>query len=203
VSQRDTVNATAEAEMALWLCQPQLLGVPQTAFEVIDSRHLLWPSYQDTIEVFLVRYEYNFGDRTYSNVGVSGPATFSLSADVANLPLEDIYAVYAGWHVEHDEIFTVASEQFNDAQLRVMDQFQRNLERQGYQQLRPAMLGFFLEEQAGVFTARRDETECVVVTDGLETIDQPIAGRLRPLMPEDLFNLYMGRKMLRTFNSNS
>jgi hypothetical protein len=122
---------------------------------------------------------------------------------VANLPLDDIYAIYAGWHAEHDQIFSVASEQFNEAQLRLMEQFQRHLERLGYQNIRPAQLGFFLDEQAGVFIARRDATECVVATDGLETIDQPISGRLRPLTPEDLFNLFKGRKMLRTFNSNS
>ena len=195
-------TATAEAEMALWLSQPQQMGVPPTAIEVIDSRRLLWPSFQDPVDVFLVRYEYNFGDRTYSNVGISGPATFSMSADVANLALDDIYAIYAGWHADHPDIFSVVADQFNEAQVRVMDQFQRYLERQGYQQLKPALLGFFLDEQAGVFTAIRDAIQCVVVTDGLETIDQPTSGRLRPLMPEDLFNLYMGRKMLRTFNSN-
>jgi hypothetical protein len=57
-------------------------------------------------------------------------------------------------------------------------------------------------EQAGVFTAVREGTGCVVVTDGLETIEQPIAGRLRPLTPSDLLNLYKGRKLLRTFNSS-
>ena len=196
-------EATAEAEMALWMCQPQQMGVPPTAVEVIDTRRLLWPSFQDPVDVFLVRYEYNFGDRVYSNVGITGPTTFSMSADVANLPLDDIYAIYAGWHAEHPEIFSVASDQFNEAQLRVMEQFQRHLERLGYQETKPALLGFFLEEQAGVFLAHRDATECVVITDGLETIDQPISGRLRPLTPEDLFNLYKGRKMLRTFNSNA
>jgi hypothetical protein len=142
------------------------------------------------------------GDRTYSNVGISGPTTFSMSADVANLSLDDIYAIYAGWHADHPDIFSVASDQFNESQLRLMDQFQRYLERLGYQQLKPALLGFFLDEQAGVFTASRDATQCVVVTDGLETIDQPTSGRLRPLTPEDVFHLYKGRKMLRTFNSS-
>ncbi|EMI16815.1 hypothetical protein RMSM_06268 [Rhodopirellula maiorica SM1] len=60
-----------------------------------------------------------------------------------------------------------------------------------------------MDEQAGVFTAVRDSTECVVVTDGLETIDQAVAGRTRPLTPGDVFNLYKGRKMLRTFNPSS
>lgn len=196
-------TATAEAEMALWLSQPQQMGVPPTGVEVVDSRRLLWPSFNDPIDVCLVRFEYDFGDRTFSNVGITGPVTFAMSADVANLSMDDIYAIYAGWHAEHPEIFSVAADQSNDAQSRVMGTFQRHLARLGYQSIEPALLGFFLDEQAGAFTAVRDATECVVITDGLETIDQPVSGRLRPLSPEDLFNLYKGRKMLRTFNSSS
>jgi hypothetical protein len=197
-----TDKATSEAEMALWLSQPQQMGVPPTAVEVIDTRRLLWPSFHDPVDISLVRFEYNFGDRSYSNIGITGPVTFSMSADLANLPLDDIYAIYAGWHAEHEDIFSIPADQFNEAQLRLIEQLGRHLERLEYEAIKPALLGFFLDEQAGVFLARRDGTDCLVVTDGLETIDQPIEGRLRPLTPEDLFNLYKGRKMLRTFNPN-
>jgi hypothetical protein len=195
-----TENATAEAELALWLCQPQQMGVPPTAIEVIDSRRMLWPSFNDPIDIRLVRFEYNFGTRQYSNVGITGPVTFALSADVADLPLDDIYSIYAGWHAEHPEIFTVAADQFNDAQQRAIEPLKKHLEHLGYESLQPVLLGFFLDERAGVFSAVRDGTDCVVVTDGLETVDHPVAGRLRPLSAGDLFNLYKGRKMLRTFN---
>ncbi|MFK8113247.1 MAG: HEAT repeat domain-containing protein [Rubripirellula sp.] len=198
-----TDGATAEAEMALWLSQPQQMGVPPTDIEMIETRRLLWPSFTDPVGVFLVRFEYNFGDRTYSNVGITGPVTFAMSTDVANLPMEDIFAIYAGWHADHPEIFAVAADQFNDAQTRIMGTYQKHLGQVGYESVKPALLGFFLDEQAGIFTAVRDATQCVVVTDGLETIDHPTAGRLRPLSPGDLFNLYKGRKMLRTFNPNS
>ena len=30
--------------------------------------------------------------------------TFALSNDVANFPMDDIYAIYAGWHAEHPDI---------------------------------------------------------------------------------------------------
>jgi hypothetical protein len=193
-------NATAEAELALWLCQPQQMGVPPTGIEVVDSRRMLWPSFNDPMDVRLVRFEYNFGPRQYSNVGITGPVTFALSADVADLPIDDIYAIYAGWHAEHAEIFTVTADQFNDAQRRAIEPLERHLEHLGYESLKPELLGFFLDESAGIFSAVRDATECVVATDGLETVDQPVAGRLRPLSAGDLFNLYKGRKLLRTFN---
>lgn len=195
-----TDDATAEAELALWLSQPQQMGVPPTKVEVIETRRLLWPSYNDPVDVNLVRFEYNFGDRQFSNVGITGPVVFTQSADVADLPVDDIFAIYAGWHAEHEDIFSVPANDFNDAQLRAMQPYQEHLLRSGYDELKPELLGFLLDEQAGVFRAVRDETECLVVTDGLETFDHPTAGRSRPLEPTDIFNLFKGRKMLRMFN---
>tara|TARA_R110002049_G_scaffold4601_5_gene32400 strand:+ start:564839 stop:566380 length:1542 start_codon:yes stop_codon:yes gene_type:complete len=195
-----TPESLAEAELALWLSQPQQMSVPPTGIEVIDSRRMMWPSFNDPVDVFLVRFEYNFGERSYSNVGIAGPVAFAFSTDVAELPVDDIYSIYAGWHADHPEIFTVAADQFNEAQTRAIEPFTQHLQHLGYEAIKPALLGFFLDEQAGVFTARRDHTDCVVVTDGLETVDHPIAGRLRPLSPDDIFNLFKGRKMIRTFN---
>lgn len=193
-------EATAESEVSLWLSQPQQMGVPPTGVEVVDSKRMLWPSFQDPIDVFLVRFEYNFGDRIYSNVAVAGPVTFAMSADVADFSMSDIYAIYAGWHVEHPEIFSVAAEHLNDAQIRLMKTLEKHLDHLGYESIKPCLLGVFLDEKAGVFLAIRDGKQCAVATDGLETIDHPVSGRLRPITPGDLFNLYKGRKMLRTFN---
>jgi len=199
-SQLREPKATAEAEIALWLSQPQQMGVPPTSVEVFDSRRMLWPSYHDPVDVFLVRFQYDFGDRQYSNIGIAGPTVFALSTDVADLPPEDIYAIYAGWHAEHDDIFTVASKDFNDAQRRLTEPLEVYLERSGYEDVQARLLGFFLDETAAVFEAVRDGTTCFVVTDGLETMDLPTAGRSRAPTAEDLFHLYKGRKMLRTFN---
>jgi hypothetical protein len=199
--QHRSAEATAEAEMALWLSQPHQAGVPPTKVEVAESRRLLWPSFDDPVDVTLVRFEYNMGDRVYSNIGMTGPATYTLGCDLADLPIDDIFAIYAGWHAEHPDIFSVPREGMNEAQLRVMEEFQQHLQHIGYEDIKPALLGLFLDERAGVFHASREGTGCVVATDGLETLDQATAGRTRPMQPEDLFNLYKGRKMLRTFNS--
>ena len=195
-----TDDATAEAEMSLWLSQPHQMGVPPTHVEVAASRRLLWPSFDDPVDVTLVRFEYNMGERSYSNIGITGPVVFTLGCDLADLPLDDIFAIYAGWHAEHEDIFSVAASDLNEAQTRVMETFQQHLQHLGYEELKPALLGLFLDERAGVFQASREGTACLVVTDGLETIDQATAGRNRPMAPEDLFNLFKGRKMLRTFN---
>lgn len=193
-------SATAEAELALWLTQPHQMGVPPTHVEFIETRRLLWPSFNDPVDVNLVRFEYNLGQNVYSNIGLTGPAVYSMSCDLADMPVDDIFAIYAGWHAEHPEIFVVTADSFNEAQHRAMESFGQHLQHLGYESIQPQLLGFFLDETAGVFVAQREDTQCVVATDGLETIDHPTAGRARPLSAADLFNLYKGRKMLRTFN---
>jgi hypothetical protein len=197
-----TFERQAESEMALWLAQPSQMGVPPTGVETLESRLLAWPGFEHPVDVRLVRYEYNFGKQIYSNVGVTGPITHSLSADLADLPIDDIFAIYAGWHAQHDEIYTLPATSFNEAQRRLMAVYVGHLEREGYHELHPQLLGFFLGETAGIFSARKDVAELLVITDGLETIDRPISGRMRPMSAGDLFHLYSGRKMLRTFNGH-
>ncbi|MDC0278753.1 HEAT repeat domain-containing protein [bacterium] len=193
-------DATSEAELALWLSQPQQMGVPPTNVEIFDKRRCLWPSYEHPVDVSLVRFEYNFGARSYSNVGITGPCTFAISADVSDLPTEDIYSIYAGWHVEHDDIFSVSPTEWNDTQRRSVDQWKQHLDRSGYEEIKPLLFCVFLDEKAAVYSGNRDEVACFVITDGLETIEQIVDGKDRPFGAEDLFNLYKGRKMLRTFN---
>ncbi|MEM6473675.1 MAG: HEAT repeat domain-containing protein [Planctomycetota bacterium] len=196
-----TAEATSEAEMALWLSQPHQAGLPPTHVEVLETRRLLWPSFTNPVDVTLVSFQYNSGDRVYSNIGMTGPATFAMGCDLADLPVDDIFAIYAGWHAEHEDIFTVPRDAMNEAQLRVMETFGQHLQHLGYDSIQPVLLGLFLDERAGVFSATREETQCIVVTDGLETMDQATASRTRPMGAEDVFNLYKGRKMLRTFNA--
>jgi hypothetical protein len=195
-----TNESLAEADMALWLSQPANMAVPPTAVEVIDSRTQYWPGFERPIDCYLVRFEYQFGDRIYSNVGITGPATHVVAADLADLPTEDIYAVYAGWQAEHEDLFTVQEPSWNAAQRRIANPLIEALDRKGFEQIEPALLGFFLDEHALVAQANRDDASCIVVTDGLETIDVTTAGRIRPMGPEELWYLFLGRKMLRTFN---
>ena len=195
-----TDEALAEADMALWLAQPQAMGVPPTSVSVVDRRRMLWPGDEAPVDVFLVRFDYALGSRQYSNVGMTGPGTHAFGTDVADLPVDDIYAMYAGWHADHPDIQSIAADKLAEPQTRVMGDLAVWLDRQGYEQVQPQLLGQFLDETAGVFEASRETKPCLVVTDGLETIDLPTAGRDRPPTPEDLFNLYKGRKMLRSFN---
>jgi len=195
-----TLESTAEAEMALWLSQPSQMGVPPTLVETIDQRHQFWPGYEQPLDCLLVRFHYDLGSKTYSNIGITGPVTFALANNVADLPVDDIYAIYAGWHAQHDDIFAIAAQHINPTQRRLVNDLATHVDRCGYESPTAELFGVFLDEHAAVFRARRDDKPCLVITDGLETIHQRITGMVRELEAADLWNLYKGRKMLRSFN---
>lgn len=193
-------SALAESEVAIWLSQPDRFGVPPTSVETIDQKQWMWPGFNDPVDCFLVRFHYDLGQRSYSNIAIAGPAVFAMACDVADMQVDDIYAIYAGWQAEHPDIFTVAAVQFNAGQTRVVQGLQDHLDREGYEEIKPELFCVFLDEHASVYTAMREGKPCRVLTDGLETVHVPLAGRARPLGATDIWNLFKGRKMLRTFN---
>jgi len=193
-------ESDAEANMALWLSQPSQMGIPPTEVETLDRRHQYWPGYERPIDCFLVRFHYDLGGRSYSNVGISGPVTFALANNVADLPIDDIYAIYAGWHADHQQIFAIAPEHINDVQRRLVTRLAEHAIRAGYFSPHLELFGCFFEEEAAVFRAFRDDKSCRVITDGLESIHLPLVDRPRQPDAGDLWNLYKGRKILRTFN---
>jgi hypothetical protein len=195
-------EAIAEAELALWLTQPQQLGMPPSSMELIDHRVLFWPSYDRPQDCFLFRFQYPWSHGTWSNVGMAGPLVHAFGADLADLPMNDIYAAFAGWQAEHPEIYELPPEQWNISQRRVVEQFVRALEDHGHHQIQPLWLGFFLGEVCLVAETQVNQRAGVAVSDGLETIWYPAVGRQRPLGPREAYAIFKGRKMLRTFNPN-
>ncbi len=195
-----TPAAVAESEVAIWLSQPDRFSVPPTTVETIEQRHWMWPGFNEPIDCFLVRFHYDLGQRSYSNIAIAGPVVYALACDLADMQADDIYAIYAGWQAEHDDIFAIAVSQFNAGQKRVVEDLRVHLDRTGYENLLPELFGVFLDEHAAVFNAMREAKPCRVLTDGLETVHIPVAGRSRPLQALDLWNLFKGRKILRTFN---
>jgi len=91
-----TEAALAESEVAIWLAQPDRFGIPPTTVEMIDQKQWMWPGFNDPVDCFLIRFHYDLGPRSYSNIAISGPAVFALACDLADLQVDDIYAIYAG-----------------------------------------------------------------------------------------------------------
>jgi hypothetical protein len=153
------------------------------------------------VECFLFRFAYEVNAGEYTNIGIAGPVCHAFGADLADLPPADIFAVFAGWQVEHQEIYELDATQLTVAQRLEVVRLERRLHDEGYDAIEPVKLGVFFGERALVARAKREGIAGIAVASLDEVQWHPGRGRPRPLGPHEAYCLYKGRKLLRTFNA--
>jgi hypothetical protein len=199
-----TPEARAEAELALWLAEPANFGIPPTECELVDKREQYWPSYEEPVECFLFRFTYRLttaqGEAIYSNIGIAGPLVRAVTADLADLPVDDTYALFAGWHAEHEDIFEVEAHLLSESQRVEVARLERRLRDAQYEAIRPAMLCYFFSEKSLVGRVNRAGVEGVALASPDEILWFPANRGARSLTPLDVACLYRGRRLLREFN---
>ena len=120
-----TAAAIAESRLANWLAQNEQMGISPSRMELLDQRTLGWPGFEQPQECFLFRYEYDLLESVYSNIGFSGPMCHTFSQNLADIPLEDTYAIFVGWDIDHPDAYEVAP---NALDARIQDRMNRVLE---------------------------------------------------------------------------
>jgi hypothetical protein len=195
-----SVVARAEAELAAWLSDATQMGLPPGKCELIDRRTQYWPGYDDPVDCFLFHFSYRLGGSVYSNVGIVGPLTHAMTADLADLPPDDIYASFAGWQAEHEEISETAPERLTPSLRRDADHLERRLREAGFENVRPVTVGSFFGDTVLVAAAEREGVPGYVVVDSEEVDWRPTAQRARPLGADEVYAIYKGRKLLKAFN---
>jgi hypothetical protein len=193
-------EAQAEAELVAWLSEPTQMGLPPGKCELIDRRQQYWPGYDEPVDCFLFHFSYRLANAVYSNVGIVGPLTHALTADLADLPPDDIYAAFAGWQAEHEELFEIEAERLTSTGQREAERLVRRLHDAGYQAIEPVKLGYFFGDRVLVAAARRDGVPGYAVVDFHDIDWRPTAQRPRPLGPDEVYCIYKGRKLLKAFN---
>lgn len=192
--------ARAEGELALWLSQPTQLGVAPTSISLVDSRRLAWPGYVEPIDCYLFRYECRWPQGELAGVAVAGPVTYTLSADLADLSPDDIYASFAGWHAEHEEIYEIDADRLSGAQRHTAGRMLDVARQGGYQSIELVKLGYFFGEAEAVATARRGQISGAIIVDRQSVHWYPRGATSRPVGPSEAYYIHKGRKILRTFN---
>lgn len=193
-------EARAEAELVAYLSDPTQMGLPPGQCELIDRRRQHWPGYDNPVECFLFHFTYRLGGAVYSNIGIVGPLTHAFTADLAELPADEIYAAYAGWQAEHEDVYEVIADRLSPAAQREADRLARRLKDAGYAEIEPVMLGFFFGDHALVAKAQRGGVPGCAVIDAQDIDWRPAAARRRPLGPDEAYCIYKGRKLLKAFN---
>ncbi len=197
--QRNPV-ARAEGDLAAWLAEPTHFGVPPTSLELVDSRRQYWPAFGEPVDCFLFRYEFRIGERAISGVGLAGPVTHALLADLQDLPPADIYAVYAGWFATHEEIREVPAGELTSEQRARWEQAQAELEAAGYEDAVLDKVGQFFAHEHFVAIAHRENYAGVVVYGDRQIYWYPASNARRPLGPTEVYSMHKGREILQTFN---
>jgi len=194
-----TAEARAEAELAIWLALPTQFGLPPTRLESVDTRQLYWPGYEDEIDCFLFRFTYGLAEGEFHNIGIAGPCAHAFVADLADLSPDDIYAAFAGWQAEHDDIYETDVLQLREGSQADVARLERRLRDEGYEVIEPLKIGSFFGEKALITRARRDAAGGVAVVDQNTFQWHPEVGT-RPIGADLAYCIYKGRKLLRSFN---
>ncbi len=197
-------TARAEAELAVWLAEPTQFGLPPARLELLDHRTQFWPGYNDEVPCYLFRFHYSVtveGDeRVYSNLGIAGPLTYAFTADLEDLSPDDIYAAFAGFQAEHEEIRQYDVERLSRAEKLEVERLKRRLHDAGYTDIEPVQMGYFFGERALIATVKIEGLGGVAVVDFQDHAFFPARSTRRPIGPREAYCIYKGRRLLKTFN---
>jgi hypothetical protein len=200
-----TKEARAEAELCVWLAEPTQYGVPPTSCELFDSRRQHWPGYDQPIDCFLFQFQYVVtteaaGEQSFSNLGIAGPLVHAFVADLSDLPPEEIYAAFAGWHAQHADIREFDVARLSKSEQLEVQRLKRRLHDEGFREIEPQKLGYFFGEKALVATAEKESVAGVAVLDFRDTLFFPQRNTRRPVGVDEAYSIYKGRKLLKAFN---
>jgi len=203
-AQYATPVARAEAELCVWLAEPTQYGVPPTACELFDQRKQRWPGFDEPVDCYLFQFQYvltlDEGERSYSNIGIAGPLVHAFVADLGDLPPDDIYAAFAGWQAQHEDIREFDVARLSQSEKLEAERLKRRLHDAGFTRIEPQRMGYFFGDKALVTTAEREGVTGVAIADMEGTLFFPNKHRRRPLGTEEAYCIYKGRRLLKTFN---
>ncbi|GAB5406254.1 MAG: HEAT repeat domain-containing protein [Aureliella sp.] len=192
--------AIAESQLAGWLSEPPQYGIAPSGMELVDERTMYWPSYDEPRECFLFRYWFNFPAGKVQNLGIAGPVCHAFSDNLESLSHDDIYAAFAGWHAEHDDIFAVPAHLLNPAQRREADNLLHRVYELDFVEVKLEALTFFLGTVAILAVAQKTGRNVTIVVDDQECLSMPRSEAPGSLTSELVLAIYRGRKLLRSFN---
>ncbi len=203
--QYKTKEARAEAELCVWLAEPTQYGVPPTSCALFDHRKQHWPGFDQPVDCFLFQFQYvvttdTAGEQSLSNIGIAGPLVHAFTADLADLPPEDIYAAFAGWHAQHADIREFDVARLSKSEQLEVQRLKRRLHDEGYTAIEPQRMGYFFGEKALVSNVERQGVAGVTVIDFRDTLFFPLRNTRRPVGAEEAYSIYKGRKLLKAFN---
>ena len=144
-------TSQAESDLASWLAEPMQFGAAPQTIQLVDQALQNWPGFDEPTKCYLFEYSYAMPTGPLRNIGIAGPVVYSLMCDMRDFPPADIYAAYAGWQAEHEEIIETPAEHLSAEQQQWVETAVVLLEGANFQSIRPVKLGQFFGEPHVVF----------------------------------------------------
>jgi hypothetical protein len=148
----------------------------------------------------LFRFHYQLPQGAYTNIGIVGPLTRAFACDLTELPVDDQFAAFAGWHAEHEEIYEVPASQLNSSQAQEVERLKKFYDLSGLQFESTIALTFLLGEPALLAELNLDGRKYYGITDAEDSVCLPADDQPTSLTPEIVLAIYRGRKLLKAFN---
>ena len=117
-----------------------------------------------------------------------------------DLPPEDIYAAFAGWHAQHADIRELDVARLSKSEQLEVERLKRRLHDAGFADIQPQKMGYLFGDKALVALAKRQEAAGVAIADAQDTVFFPQRNAQRPVGPDEAYCIYKGRKLLKAFN---
>ena len=139
-------------------------------------------------------------DGELSGIGMAGPLVHSFSADLQDLSLSDLYAAFAGWQAEHEDIYEVPPEKLGPSEAAALRRVCDELRQQEFDAIEMVTIGHFFGQTVTVATATRADQPGTVIYQPDRISWCPQGNPQRPIDSSLAYNIYKGRILLRMFN---
>jgi hypothetical protein len=193
-----SVLAIAESHLAQWLAQVENMGLPPTRIELLEQRTLPWPGFESPQECFLFRFGYGMRDSEFSNVGFAGPTSKAFSQDLANVSMDDAFAIFAGWDIEHPEVYETPANRLSTSDDTLVHEWGQSLQGEKFDSVEPAFLANFFGNRVLVGLGEKGGRKQPFAFDGKELVSLPSLNQ----SPDSLtltYYLWRGREFFQTF----
>ena len=194
--------AIAESHLAIWLSEPDQMGLAPSSIELIDHREMNWPSYDHPVQCYLFRYAYGVGESAHSNIGICGPLTQAFAADLQHLPIDEIYAAFAGWQTTHPEIFQMSSAKAQQAFPNEMRRLTAALNDGDLVDTKIHAVGSFFGERVLIASAKSENQAGTIIVDSHDSTWYEMGNPAAPIDWKLAYAIWRGKQLLAEFNPN-
>lgn len=193
--------ALAESQLALWLADPQRVGLAPSRLELVEFRELNWPSYEHPVGVYLFRYYYGAGPDATNNIGIVGPMVHAFERDIGALSIEDVLAAFAGWQAVHEDIFEVSIAELRERHPQLIATRECLLAGKEFDDVQWLFAGSMMGEWILVGAARLANERGFIMLDE-QRVTWFASGTDQEMTGEWAYMVYRGRRMLQAFNDD-